>query len=132
MPLNRISLSTSRLNRISWRDMFPKFPIVRTITADGEEIKEEENLLVKCQKGIKRKKGEGPGWNMIPLSVCMRSIFRFDPKSEACKKCFHLAKGQKFPDLFLFAKKQVHFAESIQVVEAKNKKKETEEESDEQ
>ncbi len=112
------------LNRISWRDLYPKFPIVPVSDADGNScVFNEEDLLVKCIK-LSKIDNRGRGFQLVPLKVCLHSPVRFDAKSKRCKTCFGLRKGQSFPDLFLKAKKVVHYQEVLKITENEEEKEE--------
>ena len=98
------------LARLSWKDKFPYFPFTSVI-GNGIEPCEEKDLLIRCTKRIKKKTGS-VGWHLVTLEVCQKSIFRFNPRSKACRNCFHLGKGQEFPLEFTSVKKKVYLQES--------------------
>jgi len=108
----------SRLSRITWRDMYPKFPIMHE--EDSPDLPEEKRLYVWCRKGGKRS-GE-----CIRLDVCLHSVFRFNPTSRRCRECFHLKKGQHFPSLFLEAKRVPYLPETGMVKMDEDVSEETE------
>ncbi len=59
---------------------------------------------------------------LIPLELCMKGIFYFDPKNRDCKNCWKLPKGVDYPRVFKNTPKENKMPEALMVLsEAKQK-----------
>ena len=105
-----------KLNRGSWRDDYPHYPLIPLKEEDGTLAQQDEmKSLVKCTKANHRDSAKGRGFQIITLDVCLHSVHRFSESSYECRRCLGIRKGLGFPSLFLEAKKRVMIPESLKM-----------------
>jgi hypothetical protein len=113
--LNLRQQEKNGLNLRTWQEVHPNFPMIRVLDARGVERNEAwVSSLIKCRKMQKRPKKltDLPGYQLIPLEVCLHSVFRFDPDNKFCRECLGIRRSGDIHPMFLGAQKAVYFKEA--------------------